>query len=797
MRNEGLSLPLRSPCRWRCGRLLGGLRLGMFLFVATTIALRAAGQAPGPNRSPDSSARNVTIATEPVARVVPAANAGLFVGVNEFHDDPGLNPLHFAVHDAIELAHLFVFHLRLIPAENCVLLLAGKPTSPVVKDHLKQLLDAGARQDAATRNSIFAYVTQACNQQASETNLLVVVMSSHGFSEAGTAYVMPSDGRKATLKRTAVSLAEVEEDIERKSKAGHRLLFIDACQQRFGAKAVGAPASGPGMDKEFHDAFLKETGQYKLASCSPRQLSYESGELGGGVGHGVFSHALLEALRGGALPDANNLIRLKAVEKYVSNYVAQWTKQSMLEPQTPFHAGSLDSLNLPLAKRPDDLQTLLSSMKGRQPTETFTADLQKRLVKLLERLRPPLRDRDEDFLRKVRGFIEGETSEDLFVPYLEKQLVSREPQPPPPLARPQSVTLTVLGANQYPTIGAWVELLWRANAEDKPQVVGEGASDAKGRCEIRSPKHEAGIFSAIAWRGVERSEETRLDMFPSQSNWTLQLSASDPRDRKPGQLHVNSMGMRFAYIPPGRFLMGKTHDEASQFADDKPHEVRLTRGFFLGVYEVTQQEFQRIMNKNPSYFSAQGNGADLVRGMDTSRFPVEDISWQNAKDACDALSALERRQYRLPTEAEWEYACRAGTTTPFFWGQSLNGDRANCDGKNYPFGTVIQGTYLERTTTVGSYQANAWGLFDMHGNVWELCADWRDPNYYANSPLNDPPGPVKGTSKIRRGGSWRVPAVYCQSAHRNWNVPNATRSDPESPPDIGFRVLLEVPSPAP
>ncbi|MFO0819472.1 MAG: SUMF1/EgtB/PvdO family nonheme iron enzyme [Pirellulales bacterium] len=797
MQNEGLSLTLRTPCRWRREWLLGGLRLGVLLFVATTIEFRAAGQAPGPNGSPESSARNVTIAIEPVESEAPQGNAGLFVGVNEFSDDPGLNPLQFAVHDAIELAHLFVFELRRIPAKNCVLLLAGKPTSPVVEGHLKALINAGAQLDKATRGSIFEHVTSACKQNAGKANLLVVVMSSHGFSDEGIAYVMPSDGRLASLKRTAVSLADVEADIDRDSKAGNRLLFIDACQQRSGAKAIGAPAVG--MDKAFKSAFDKATGQYKLASCSPGQLSYESGKLG--EGHGVFSHALLKALRGGAPSNEKNLILLRSVEEYVSKYIHEWTTQSKLPEQTPFHAGSLASLELELAKRPDDLKTLIKKVDDRQPAKQFTDDLKKRLVDLLKQLPAPPGDRDEDLLQKTRRFISGQMEEDLFVPYLEKQLASRVTPPPPPPARPQTVTLTALGASQQPVVGAWVELLWRANAEDKPQVVGEGATDAKGRCEIRSPKHGAGIFSAIAWRGDERSEEVRLEMFPSQREWTLPLSIA-PRDKKPGQLYVNSMGMRFAYIPPGRFLMGKTHEEASQFADYKPHEVRLTRGFFLGVYEVTQQEYQRIMNKNPSYFSAQGNGAKLVRDMDTSRFPVENVSWLDAQNACRTLSELplekeSRRQYRLPTEAEWEYACRAGTTTPFFWGQSLNGDRANCDGKNYPFGTVIKGTYLARTATVGSYQANAWGLFDMHGNVWELCADWRDPDYYANSPLNDPPGPNNGTSKIRRGGSWRVPAVYCQSAHRNWNHPSETRSDPESPPDTGFRVLLEVPSPAP
>jgi len=800
MRNDSLSLPLRSPCRSRRGRLLGGLRLGVFVIVVATIASRAPGQAPGPISPPETSARNVTIGIEPVASLAPEANAGLFIGVNEFPDDRGLNSLHFAVHDAIELAHLFVFQLRLIPAENCVLLLAGQPTSPVVQEHLKQLLDKGAQQNKATRSSIFTHVAKACDRQAGKTNLLVVVMSSHGFSDAGTAYVMPSDGNRANLERTAVSLADVEKDIGDKSRAGHRLLFIDACQQRFGAKAVGAPASGPGMDESFRRAFQKETGQYKLASCSSGELSYESGELGGGVGHGVFSLALLEALRGGASPDEKNLIRLNSVESYVKKYIAEWTEKSKLAGQTPFHAGSLASLDLPLAKRPDDLWTLLKNVQGRQPTEIFTADLQSRLVKLLEQLRPPLQDRDEDFLRKIRGFIDGATSEDLFVPYLKEQLASREPRPKLPPARPQAVTLTVRGADQQPAVGAWVELSWQPDKTHGPQVIAEGATDNMGRLTIAKPKQEVGDFSAMAWRGDERVLRTPLKEFPTGLNWELQFPRPEPRAKQPGQLYVNSEGMRFAYIPPGQFSMGSPSEEVSRFPEEQSHEVRLTRGFLLGIYEVTQQEYQRIMKLNPSYFSALGKGADQVRDMDTTRYPVEEVSWYDAQKFCRALSELPleqeaRRRYRLPTEAEWEYACRAGSRTPFSWGAVLNGTEANCDGM-IPY-QAKRGPWLQRTTRVGSYRANAWGLFDMHGNVWELCDDWYHPDYYAKSTRSDPTGPVSGTSKVRRGGSWLMPAAHCRSASRNWNLASETRADPESPPDIGFRVLLEIPSPAP
>jgi len=177
------------------------------------------------------------------------------------------------------------------------------------------------------------------------------------------------------------------------------------------------------------------------------------------------------------------------------------------------------------------------------------------------------------------------------------------------------------------------------------------------------------------------------------------------------------------------------------------------------------------MGTNPSLFSASGKGKDEVSGEDTSRFPVERVSWEDAVEFCRELSLLpeektEGRIYRLPSEAEWEYACRAGTTTPFHFGHQLNGNEANCLG-NCPYGTETKGPFLRRTTTVGSYQPNAFGLYDMHGNVWEWCQDWYGKDYYRNSPVDDPQGPSSGASyRVIRGGNWQAVGAGCRPADR-------------------------------
>jgi uncharacterized protein (TIGR02996 family) len=234
---------------------------------------------------------------------------------------------------------------------------------------------------------------------------------------------------------------------------------------------------------------------------------------------------------------------------------------------------------------------------------------------------------------------------------------------------------------------------------------------------------------------------------------------------------TNSIGMQFALIPAGTFHMGSPADEKDRREDEHQHEAEITRPFWLGVYAVTQAEYERVVGDNPSYFSASGGGKERAGALDTRRFPVESASWEEAVEFCRRLSELpeegrQGRVYRLPTEAEWEYSCRNGASfaSPSCHGASLASTQANFDG-NYPYGGVAKGPYLGRTTAVGSYPANAWGLFDMHGNVWEWCSDWYRANYHQN-PRQDPEAPSAGSRRVIRGGSWVNFGRQCRSAYR-------------------------------
>ena len=242
---------------------------------------------------------------------------------------------------------------------------------------------------------------------------------------------------------------------------------------------------------------------------------------------------------------------------------------------------------------------------------------------------------------------------------------------------------------------------------------------------------------------------------------------------------TNSIGMEFVYIPSGTFLMGSPEDEEGRSENEGPeHEVTITKAFYLGVYAVTQGEYEAVMGTNPSHFSATGNGKYRVEGLETVRFPVENVSHADGMRFCEKLSAMEGENeegwtYRLLTEAEWEYACRGGTgSSPFHSGNSLSSVQANFYG-NYPYGGAAKGPHLKRTCEVGSYTPNGYGLYDMHGNLWEWNSDWYDEDYYLKVNNRDPKGPQSGTSRVLRGGSWCNGAVNCRAAYRNWYDPAA------------------------
>ena len=240
-----------------------------------------------------------------------------------------------------------------------------------------------------------------------------------------------------------------------------------------------------------------------------------------------------------------------------------------------------------------------------------------------------------------------------------------------------------------------------------------------------------------------------------------QLAVGDPIE--------NSIGMVLVPIPAGEFLMGSPETEPGRLSNDVQHQVTLTKPFLLGVHEVTQGQWQAVMGTTP------WKGKQYVKEGDD--YPATHVNWHDAVEFCRQLSEKEGLEYRLPTEAEWEYACRAGTTTAYSFG-----DVASELGEYAWYRENAMDVGQKYAHTVGQKLPNPWGLYDMHGNVWECCSD-RYGDYPSGS-VTDPAGPSSGSSRVSRGGCWNLGAELCRSALRGGFLPSGRYSR------NGFRVAL-------
>ena len=281
----------------------------------------------------------------------------------------------------------------------------------------------------------------------------------------------------------------------------------------------------------------------------------------------------------------------------------------------------------------------------------------------------------------------------------------------------------------------------------------------------------AGVLTRDLW-------EQLFSKFSIQTFITVRVnSRGDIISRSQGKAEVmtenigNGVSLEMVKIPGGRFLMGSPETEAERDDNEGPQHYVNVPEFFMGKYTVTQAQWQAVMGNNPSYFKGKNR-------------PVEMVNWNDATKFCKKLSKKTGRDYRLPSEAEWEYACRGGTTTPFYFGETITPELVNYDGY-YTYGNGPKGKYREKTTDVGNFPPNSFGLYDMHGNVWEWCADeWHDN--YDSAPTD---GSVwldgnKQCSQLR-DGSWGSLSVNCRSAiRRNYS----DRRDDHSL-NIGFRLV--------
>jgi eukaryotic-like serine/threonine-protein kinase len=279
-----------------------------------------------------------------------------------------------------------------------------------------------------------------------------------------------------------------------------------------------------------------------------------------------------------------------------------------------------------------------------------------------------------------------------------------------------------------------------------------------------------GLGGVALWEIIKRSSTSPINSSSSSKSATpinlksfsfnvVKVNAQGKeisRSQKTAQSFTEDLGkgvnLEMVAIPGGTFTMGSPSTEKERSNDEGPQHQVTIQPFYLGKFEVTQAQYEAIMGSNPSNFK----GANR---------PVEKVSWNDAVEFCKRLSQKTGRTYRLPSEAEWEYACRAGTTTPFYFGETITTDLVNYDG-NFTYDAEPKGKYRQQTTDVGSLPSNAFGLYDMHGNVWEWCADSWHSNYDGAPTDGSAWVDNDNQNRVLRGGSWYIGPNGCRSANR-------------------------------
>ena len=683
-------------------------RMAVVAAVTLFIAAGVLAQAPKPG-----VVRKPAPAVTPASKTVPKAESvfgrdrhAVVVGVNDYADE-GIPDLRMAEADA-KAVHQVLTDPSIggVPAEQATLLLGMHATTREVRRALARL------RALPKRATVFVY------------------FSGHGMTEAGDGYWITQDAEVNDLAATCLSDTELRKflgDIV----AERLLVMIDAC---FAAATInGQQNAAKGLD----DLLLKFTGKGHafLSASGDGEQALEANDLK----HSVFTHFLLQGLRGKADEDADGVVVLPELTNYLDAHVADEARKrqgiqkpvvdlkGVQEPkkfQLVIDAPRLLALRTADAESQATRERRLAKLRDLALDEKLTVDQHREGKRLLEADRTALTKPDQLALVEYERVLDGKLAPEKLA--LALKLITTTPTPP-------SVLRVVTGSDG----------------------------------------------------GTVRS----------------------------------SAGVELVPIPAGEFLMGSPEsDTDAEDGEKPPRKVKITRPFYLGKHEVTKGQFAKFVAAK-SYKTEPERDGEGGYGYDpaTSEFegrkpqytwrstgwtydddhPVVNVTWNDAVAFCNWQSeaegltpcyradgasfiAVAGNGYRLPTEAEWEYACRAGTTTRYSSGNDPEtlatvGNVADGTAKlkfsDWTYAIASQDGYVF-TAPVGKFKANAFGLHDMHGNVWEWCADCYDSGYYATRPESDPQGPSQGSSRVYRGGSWDFGASYCRSAFRDGFTPD-------------------------
>ena len=712
-----------------------------------------------------NNARDITI-------VPNSQKWAILVGVNEYNN---LKNLNYTVADTVMLRD------RLVDIG-------------FLKEQISCLVSGADAENLPTKNNIENQI-QLTAKKANEGDLIILTLSGHGVKcKSGKTYFCPSDTNSVSaeaIEKSCVSIDWIYETLD-KSEATFKLILVDVCRNDpFEGGISGDDVIGL---KGFSNP---PDGIILFQSCEEGTVSYEDDELG----RGIFTYTLTQGLNGRADIDQDGSISIMDLLTYTMKETNDYASKRLRTSQKPRFSGQTGDFeivnlgNLSASEREtaeNFYQEAISLRKGNdiegalnkinaaiainQLSESYFNE--RATILQLLRLQTNVTSGGEKYERPIvtttdplkRAWEEVTISVGRRNQLEEERLKLLEDYPPTH-AKIKAIEKLILTegvlyagyadqANTY--LFAEIEIY---NNQIKDYLAQGMREDGKTIRELQAQVMQ-----------LTQQKENYVNAFQPESYSDIKILFANLK--KPnldsvrrGVTTIHGVEYAFRWCPPGTFMMGSPDNETGRYSNETQHKVTLTQGFWILETEVTQEMWKSVMGHNPSKFQ------------DASNHPVEQVSWNDCQEFILKLTASSEYAFSLPTEAQWEYACRAGTTTPFNFGDMLNGMQANCDGSR-PYGTSMEGISMKKTMAVGSYPPNALGLYDMHGNVAEWCLDDERKYTYSADDLKDPVGDLYSSSYVTRGGDWDRDATYCRSARR-YNDDKSSRNY-----QYGFRLVL-------
>ncbi|MEA5466659.1 SUMF1/EgtB/PvdO family nonheme iron enzyme [Leptothoe sp. PORK10 BA2] len=722
-----------------------------------------------------------------------ARNWAITIGINDYRY---LQRLNYAKRDAESVRQFFADELKFERVYHF-----AEDASPIPQDF-------GPDLDAVpTGNTLKRFFRTRFEQPfLREGDNLWCFFAGHGIREQNRDYLMPMDGDRGDLAGSAIPIHYISEQL-RRSGADNVILLIDACRSYEGRRG----AVGIGEEKQ--------QGVITLFSCSPEESSYEIQELE----HGVFTHVLIDSLR---LQGEGNCATVERLYQRLRYYVPQLTRQYKRVAQTPYGVIEPPSKNHLILLPGQATLTDVVALKN----DALTAEV----------------ERDSKTARqlwiRVLMVSPGDPVAIAGIERLSRGGATAAPSspetPPKQPQAPEPTSITPRAAQPAPSSPSSPTKPPQPGATPKttePQVRSQPPSPQPAVPPPSQPKQSAissrqpqrqvsssppsttspytlgdrisrrkliqilgftggGIGTVLLGRALYQVGSSTSDFTPTAPPLTPtdfqqtsiqvvtvnekgETVSDEPKDTYVFEESVGDITLGLVPIQGGPFLMGSPDGEGADV--ERPQHSVTVQPFLMGQYEVTQAQWKAVAALSKIDRDLEPDPANF-KGDDR---PVEQVDWDDAVEFCKRLSVHTGREYRLPSEAEWEYACRAGTTTPFHFGATITPELANYNG-TYTYGSGPKGEYREQTTDVGSFPANGFGLYDMHGNVWEWCLDhWHES--YDEAPTDGKAwlSTDDTARRLLRGGSWSYDPVYCRSAFRLRFARDGRNSD------VGFRVV--------